>query len=234
MTVEMARASGDSFYRIFRDQNNLAVYAYELQVALTPGGSSLRVEAKPAKTEFASRYPDVNIGKPVPTLPSTQTLGPLGSGQSARLELFEIPGLGLKVTETVRVRFGSETGGALRFSSLRVSSDGKELAGPASGSVAGRFAMFYIPGRGGFFFATAPVAGRAFMNAGTIDGSRMRFTIDNVDYDCLSSTPIGGGELWVFHDPSYRPAGNWTGDPQTNFREQFFIAASDSLGWWLP
>src|SRR6266436_417382 len=30
--IEMHRASGDSFYRIFRDQNNLAVFAYELAV----------------------------------------------------------------------------------------------------------------------------------------------------------------------------------------------------------
>ena len=33
VVIEMERASGDSFFRIFRDQNHLAVFAYELEVA---------------------------------------------------------------------------------------------------------------------------------------------------------------------------------------------------------
>src|SRR5262249_35335496 len=98
----MARASGNSFYRIIRDQNQLAVYAYELMVDLTADGSALRAVAKPAMTEFASRYPDANGGKPVPSLSADQVLGPLASGQSAELPLFDIPGMGLKVTETIR------------------------------------------------------------------------------------------------------------------------------------
>jgi hypothetical protein len=234
LTVEMARASGDSFYRIFWDQNHLAVYAYELQVSLLPSGSALRAVAKPAETEFASRYPDADAGKPVPSLSAEQTLGPLSSGQSAKVDLFEIPGMGLHVTETVRVQFGSEAHGDLRLSSLRVSAAGQQIGGPAPGSVAGRFAMFYVPGRGGFFFSREPVAGRTFLKAGTIDGNRMQFNVDNVDYVCASSEAIGIGELWVFHDASYRPAGNWTTDRESGFKETFFVAGSDSLGWWLP
>ncbi len=234
LTVEMARASGDSFYRIFWDQNHLAVYAYELQVALMPNGSSLRAIAKPAETEFASRYPNADAGKPVPTLSAEHSLGPLGSGQRATLNLFEIPGMGLDVSETIRVIFGAESGGAIRFSALTVASDGVVIAGPGAGSVAGRYAMFYIPGRGGFFFSREPVAGRAFLKAGTMEGNRMRFTIDNVDYECDSGATIGTGEIWVLHDAGYRPAGTWTGDAQSGFREQFFMGASDSLGWWLP
>ena len=32
LKIELDPASGNSFYRIFRDENNLAVFAYELQV----------------------------------------------------------------------------------------------------------------------------------------------------------------------------------------------------------
>ena len=238
LTVEMVRASGNSFYRIFWDQNHLAVYAWELQVDLTPNGSALIATAKPAEDEFARRFPNADAGKPVPTLSAEQQLGPLGPGQSAKLGLFEIPGVGLAVSETVRARFGAENsgGGALRFSQLRVAADDNVIAGPAPGTVAGRYAMFYIPGRGGYFFSMEPVPGRAFVKAGTLDGKRMQFAIDNVDYDCLATAPINGegGEVWVMHDPAYQPAGNWTKDPQLGDRDQFFMAASDSLGWWLP
>ena len=233
LTVEMARASGNSFYRIFWDQNHLAVYGYELQVELTTGGNALTAVAKPAGDQFAARYPNADAGKPVPTLSADQILGPLGSGQSATLDLFEIPGMGLHLTETVRVQFGAETGGgALKFSSLRVAIDQKQVAGPAPGSVAGRYAMFYLPGRGGFFFATEPAPG--FAKTGAIDGNRMRFTVDNVEYDCVSTAPIHGtgGDLWVLHDASYKPEGNWTHARDQLEREDFFMAAADSLGWW--
>ncbi len=237
ITVEMVRASGDSFYRILRDQNHLAVFAYELEVTLLPDGSALRATAKPAMQEFAARFPDADAGKPVPSLSSTQEIGPLASGQSASVPLFEIPGMGLNVVEHVRVRFGaSEGSGALRLAGVRVFANGTPIAGPAPGSVAGRYAAMYIPGRGGFFFSTEPVPGRAFVKAGTSEGTRMRFTVDNVEYEVRASVAIQGvgGEVWVLHDAGYKPAGNWTTDPQRAERDQFFVAASDSLGWWLP
>lgn len=240
LTVEMARASGNSFYRIFRDQNGLAVFAYELAVDLTPNGDALRATAKPAELAFAARYPDADAGKPVPTLSQDRALGPLASGQSARLDLFEIPGMGVKVGETIRVQFSGEAeGGDLRFSGLRVSLDGREISGPPPpGAVSGRYVMFYLPGRGGYFFSTAPVAERAFAKSGSVEGARMRFTVENITFECVASAPIltrgGNGEVWVFHDPSYRPDGNWTKPLDSASRqEQFFMAASDSLNWWL-
>lgn len=236
MTVEMTRASGDSFYRIFWDQNHLAVYAYELAVALTPDGAAVQATAKPATTEFASRYPNADAGKPVPTLSSTASVGPLTSGQSGKLELFEIPGMGLKISETVQVKIGGDqSAGSLRFAGLRVAVNGAVIAGPSPGGAGGRYAMFYIPGRGAFFFSTEPVSGRAFIKTGITDKNRMSFTVDNIVYECLANAPIHGdsSEVWVLHDASYQPAGNWTRDPQQGDREQFFTAASDSLGWWL-
>src|SRR5580693_9760821 len=83
VNVEMVRASGDSFYRIFRDQNNLAVFAYELVIHLDPSGNRLRAVAKPAETGFAARFPDADGGKPTPTLSSDQNLDAITSGQSA-------------------------------------------------------------------------------------------------------------------------------------------------------
>jgi hypothetical protein len=58
LKASLEPASGDSFYRIFRDQNNLAVYAYELVVTRTPDGQQFRVTAKPATEDFAARFPN--------------------------------------------------------------------------------------------------------------------------------------------------------------------------------
>lgn len=241
LSVEMVRASGHSFYRIFWDQNKLAVFAYELRVDLASNGESLNATAIPCEDEFAARFPEADAGKPVPTLSSEHALGPLGSGQVALLPLFEIPGMGLHLTESVRVKLNQEGGaGALRLAGVRVRVNGQAVSGPPPPSaVAGRFVMFYLPNRGGFFFSTGPVNGRPFVATGTVDRNILRFTSDNEEYEVIASAPIlahaDAGEVWVMHDPSYVPEGNWTQDPHspTPGVQQFFTAGSDSLGWWL-
>jgi hypothetical protein len=99
--------------------------------------------------------------------------------------------------------------------------------------------MIYIPGRGGYFFSLDAPQGRAFVKTGSIDGSRLRFTVENDNYLCTSARTIlensESGEVWVFHDPAYKPAGNWTQEVSADAPRQleFFAAASDSLSWWL-
>jgi hypothetical protein len=251
LTVEMARASGNSFYRILWDQNHLAVFAYELGVDLGAGGDRLVVTAKPAENDFARRYPDADAGKPVPTLSSVHDLGSLGSGQSATLGLFEIPGAGLQVSETVRVKMGvaGGTAGPLHFGGIRVflekTVENKVEDDLVSGAVpraavSGRYAMFYLPDRGGYFFSTEPVTNRPFIEAGTVDQKSMEFTIDNETFRVTGDLPILGerGNVWVYHDPAYKPSGTWTLDLKNAVGvpvadKAFFTAASDTLTWWL-
>jgi len=252
LQVEMAPATGDSFYRIFRDQNRLAVFAYELAVGRS-GDDQFRVVAKPVETDFAAQFPNADGGKPVPTLSADLALPLLSSKQSAEIGLFEMQGMGTRVTDKVTVVVtppeavddGEPAVPAmqLRFAGLRVSVNGESVAPPQAGSaVMGRYAMFYIPRKGGYFFSAEASPGPGFVKAGTIDGTHMQFTLENDTYDCRASLPFltdgGSGEVWVYHVASYRPAGNWTqatplpaeGEP---VREQFFTAAADTLRWWL-
>jgi hypothetical protein len=242
LTVEMARATGQSFYRIFRDQNKLAVFAYELKVDLASDGKALTVVAKPAENDFAARFPNADAGKPVPTLSSDHALGALSSGESGFLGLFEIPGMGIKLTDTVLVKLNQPGGGtgSLRLAGARVTLNRQPITGnPPPSTVAGKFVMFYIPGRGGFFFSAEQVPGRPFEDIGTIEGRRLRFTVNNDNYECTATQPIlpqgENGQVWVYNDPSYVPESNWTQDPHsaTPGAQQFFTAGSDSLGWWL-
>src|SRR5690349_9158954 len=99
--VEMARASGNSFYRIFRDQNGLAVFGYELAVSLSSGGDSLSLTAQPLETAFAAKYPGADGGKPVPTLSEARPLPSLETGRRAEIGLFELQGQGLRVVDSV-------------------------------------------------------------------------------------------------------------------------------------
>ena len=239
-------ASGNSFYRIFRDENNLAVFAYELDVTRTADGQNFRVTARPATDAFAVRFPNADGGKPTPTLSSTLESELLSSGQSFPIPVPSNPGLGQTLTDMVQVRLaqrgGATEGGPgtaqIRFSGLKVSIQGQPASPEAAGAdVAGKYAMFYIPGHGGYFFSAEADEPPPFIQAGVVDGKHLTFTIDNEMYDCTANAPIlvhsERGQLWMYHDPNYMPGGNWTKSDLSNSRQEFFTAAADSLRWWL-
>jgi len=249
LQASLEPATGDSFYRIFRDENNLAVYAYRLQVARTTDGRQFRVTALPATNDFAARFPDADGGKPTPTFSAPLVSPLLDSGGSFVIPISSNPGLNQTITDRVQVRLNErgatiapknpERQQLIRFDSLKVSIDNRPASPPGAGAVvAGRVAMFYIPRHGGYFFATEPVAGRTFTQIGIVDGEHLRFTLENQMYDCTSEAPIltnaARGQLWVYHDASYQPAGNWTNSDPRSTRPEFFTAASDSAKWWLP
>jgi hypothetical protein len=247
---DMQPASGESFYRIFRDQNGLVVFAYELSVERTPDGQQFRIRAMPAGNEFAAKFPDADGGKPVPTLSKSMESPLLDSGGSFTIDIPTDPALNEKLTDVAQVRMANRGGPVgskeaqsspqIRFVSLKVRLNGA-LASPvgAGTSVIGSYAMFFLPGKGGYFFAAQHTDRKDFVQAGVVDGKHLRFTVDNETYDCESEVPIltqsERGEVWVLHDVNYKPQGNWTkNNPGTATRAEFFTAASDSLNWWLP
>jgi hypothetical protein len=254
LSTELAPASGNSFYRIFRDQNHLAVFAYEIAVARTPDGDQFRISARPYRQGFTARFTNADAGKPVPTLPAPRDSPLLDSGGRFPIEIPTEPGLS-SLVDTVEVRLvrgaaavsdsaTAPSPAGLRFAALKVSINQAPVSpGRSSVVVSGRYVMFYIPGRGGYFFTSAPVDGRPFVEAGSVDRTTMRFTLDNESFECSATAPIltqsERGQIWAFHDPNYKPAGNWTknitaGDSNPSSRDEFFVAAADSLNWWLP
>lgn len=246
---DLQPASGNSFYRIYRDENGLAVFAYELKVERTSDGTQFRVTALPAEAEFAARFPNADGGKPTPTLSEVHQSPLLDPGLSFSIAIPTDPGLQLNLNDVVQVQInergvspdsGAKSIAEIRFVALRVRVDGNLVAGGGAGAiVAGRYAMFYIPGSGGFFFSTQPVERRPFVQVGVVDRSKLTFTLENHVYDCESENPIllksDRGQIWVYHDPNYKPDGNWTkSDTSDGSRDEFYAAASDSLNWWLP
>ena len=249
LKAQLAPASGNSFYHIFRDENGLAVFAYELAVDRTPDGEQFRITAKPAGSEFAVRFPNADGGKPTPTLPEELESPLLASGGRFTVNIPTNPGLGDSITDSIQIQVNQRgapvseaeaQAAQLRFAGLKVYIGGKLASPSGSGAnVLGRYTMFYLPGHGAYFFSTEPVDRRAFVQIGSVDGTNLQFTLENENYACNSDAQIlvhsAQGELWVYHDPDYKPAGNWTkGFPTNGSRDEFFAAASDSLDWWLP
>jgi len=248
LKTNLEPASGESFYRIFRDENNLAVFAYELSVERTPDGRQFRVTAKPATSDFAARFPNADGGKPTPTLSSPLESPLLASGNQFMIPISTDPGLYQTLTDTVQILLnqrGAATSPSgpgrteqIRFWGLKVSINNRPASATGAGAVVtGRFAMFYLPGHGGYFFATEPVDQKPFVQIAVVDGRRLRFTVDNEMYDCVSAAPIlvhsERGQLWMYHDANYKPAGNWTKSDPASARDEFFTAAADSVQWWL-
>src|ERR1700733_8767834 len=141
LKTSLEPASGDSFYRIFRDENNLAVFAYELEVARTADGENFRITAKAATEAFATRFPNADGAKPTPTLSAPLESPLLNSGEGFSIPIPSNPGLEQNLTDRVQILLG-QRGGAnegaadsakLRLSGLKVSIHGQ----PASSSGAG-------------------------------------------------------------------------------------------------
>jgi hypothetical protein len=244
LKTSLEPASGSSFYRIFRDDNDLAVFAYELEVTRTSDGQKFRVTAKPATADFAARFPNADGGKPTPTRSAVLESPLLASGERFDIDVPSNPGFDQKLSDNVRIVLGQRGGPSapgsaqIRFSALRVSINGQLASPPDSGSdVAGRYAMFYIPGRGGYFFSAEASEPPPFLKVGVVDGKHLTFVVDNETYDCTARVQIlvqsERGELWVYQDPNYKPGGNWTKTDLSNSREEFFTAASDSVHWWI-
>lgn len=243
LNVSLEPASGDSFYRIFRDENHLAVFAYELQVTRTSDGKNFRVIAKPATDAFAARFPDADGGKPTPTLSTTLESPPLGSGEEFIIPIPTAPELGQQLSDTARVLMNEHEelpAGTpeIQFSGLKVFIQGRLVSPPDSGTdVTGRYTMFYLPGHGAYFFSASASEPPPFLAAGLVKGKNLTFNVDNEMYDCTANEPIlvhaSSGQLWVYHDPNYKPAGNWTKTDLQSSREEFFTAAADSIKWWL-
>jgi hypothetical protein len=251
LKIEMKPATGNSIYRMFRDESGLAVWAYELVVNRLPDGDHFQIVAKPAGRDFAAKFPNADGGKPTPTLSIPIKSPPLGAGGTFTIDIPTNPGLFEHRTDTVQVQPyphgdggaipGASTSPQIRFADVIVSFRGETVRANGPGAmVYGPYAMFYIPKSGGYFFSAQPVTSLPFVQVGDVDHNKLKFTVDNEDYECTSASNIltqsERGQIWVYHDPQFKPSGNWTkSDPKSDpkSKDEFFAAASDSLNWWL-
>ncbi len=90
------------------------------------------------------------------------------------------------------------------------SKNGQQLTGmDGKSGVVGDAVMLYIPAEGGFFFSAKSTAAPGFLNIGAVNGNRLTFTWNGDRYEVVSTKQIltrsSVGEVWVYHDPAFRP-----------------------------
>src|SRR5260370_21006453 len=145
LKTEMEPASGNSFYRIFKDENDLAVFAYEIVVNRTADGERFHMVAKPAGQEFAARFPNSDGGKPVPTLSAPRDSEFLTSGRRFDVAIPTNPGTREDITDSIKVTInrrgpptadsGTPASGRVRFANPKVSVHGQVATAPGPGAV---------------------------------------------------------------------------------------------------
>lgn len=82
--------------------------------------------------------------------------------------------------------------------------------GSSGYGVTGTLIWFYLPNHGRFILSLTPRDGYNFQKMGTIQGNKINFSLNGNQYDWVSSSPILSvgsrpWNLWVLHDPDYRP-----------------------------
>jgi hypothetical protein len=129
----------------------------------------------------------------------------------------------------------------LRVSDYQLLVNGKQLTAKAAQSgCAGPLVWIYIPGRGQFAFSIKPHPGHNFEKAGLVEDNKIVFSVKGEQFEWRSKEPIlsggaGGFNLYVRHDPHFKPKLAWRG-AQTGDRAEpgaeddcCLIGAADSV-----
>jgi hypothetical protein len=162
-------------------------------------------------------------------------------GERASIELLVNPKTGQKIFDVLEIAqapdsaggavggiAGDAPGNELRFSHAALWSNGVNLTPQSANAIRGNVIVLYIPGRGGFFFSRIEPKGYGFQKTGSIEGGTLKFTWASQAYECVSAAPIlpddGEKQIWIFHDPQYRPK-NPLG---INSGDRFQFGAADS------
>ena len=132
---------------------------------------------------------------------------------------------------------GASAGDQMQLWGFTATKNGQTIARmDGKSGVSGRAVMFYIPGQGGFFFSVRPTTAPGFQNAGAVSGNRLTFAWYGDRYEVESSRPILTsseiGEVWVYHDPAYRPqAMPWAASAAPSTQTQFG-SCGDPICWF--
>lgn len=101
----------------------------------------------------------------------------------------------------------------MKIVSSKLLVNGKPVTSNAENSrlmVRGAIIWFYLPERGRFIISLIPRKGYNFIKTGTIQGNKIKFSVDGDQYEWISAEPIltTGNEAWtlaVLRDRNYVP-----------------------------
>ncbi|MBA2734732.1 MAG: hypothetical protein H0U54_17865, partial [Acidobacteria bacterium] len=235
MTSAEAYFESNTIRRVFIDSGGSLYFGYALVVEPLASGKQFRVSIRPlsaedeqelrARKSFQTRqiHPNYNSA----ALSRSSAPQTIADGDTFALDVLVNPKTGDKITDYVTVSASEarlrETSTVdapprdftledvmMKMINYQLFINGELAAGgKRSGAAAGPVIWFHLQERGRFIFSLKPHEGYDFQKLGTIERNRMKFTLNNEQYEWVSDVPIveagGPWNLYVLYDPNYVP-----------------------------
>ena len=227
--------SKDIIHRQINDRANKTYFGYDLVTEVLPDGryrlTFAPLTLTPARME--RMHPDIKGWSvlPLPSQPASQIVR---AGETVALDLFINPSTGQKLVDYISVKAPSAreavtvqgpardftpADAEIELSEPRLSINGQPFRGTENyrGSISGPAVWIDIDGHGRFVFSLAPRPDLGLHRAGEIRGTTMTWRSGANTYTMTTDKPIASGSaaynVYVFHDPGYRPPGFQKLDP---------------------
>jgi hypothetical protein len=234
-TFAEAYFESNTIRRVFIDSGGSLYFGYTLVVEPLASSQKFRVSVRPlsqedeeelrARRAFQTRsiHPSYNAAG----LSRSSAPQEVADGDTFALDVLVNPKTGEKITDFVTVSTDeSRLKGAaasdtaprdftledveMKMINYQLLINGELVAGgKKSGACAGPIIWFHLPERGRFIFSLAPHAGYDFKKIGTIERTKVKFTLGGERYEWISDVPVvstsGNWNLYVLHDPKYIP-----------------------------
>jgi hypothetical protein len=221
-------------HRLVVDERGIARFAYA--VSVEPDGEGAALSFRPVRLHetlgaFSPGTPTYTLpfglDGAVATLDEHQTTGRVSEGDVIRLDVFEQPETGRRLTDVIRVVELSPSS-VRRLAASRALSSGKPptltlaqfelkrdgtLVGRMGGLATNHVVMLGLVGRGTVIFSAEPHPDEPSAGMATVEGGTLRFWLDGHEYEYVSAEPVGPAgltSLWMYvadrdvPDPSWR------------------------------
>ena len=232
-------------HRMIVDDEGYARFAYALRLEARQGGVELLfrpVRLHEAMRAFAPRQrtyvSPFRLDGGLATFGDVQESGPILPGDSVTLDLFEQRDTGHRIGDVVRLASLSAAGVArlaalqarrkdsrpeLTVAGLTVLRAGRVLHRDQPGTFASAHAVGLGLGAetGTAFFSAEASQTEVPYGVATIDGRVLRFTLDDVEYECVGTEPVGPpglSSVWMYVRREPLP-----------YVKGFFVAGGDSV-----
>lgn len=219
---DAASTSGNTIYRVIKNEKDKTYFGYDLEVKEASEKGKYTVSIKPL-----SSAKSVGIkGFTAKTLPKYPDAIEVNEGDTIALDVMENPQTGEKVVDYIKIfykpapltdYFAERTpirdftidDVELKLLKFEVFADNQSIL-KVGGGARGANLTLYLKGRGRFIFSLFPRDGYDFQKIGAIEGNKILFKYNGVNYKIVSGEPfIGNGghwNLWVLRDSNFKPS----------------------------
>jgi len=212
-------------HRYMTDSSAHRIFGYDIEIEPLKQAGTFNVTFRPLSLppEKIVSDPASWTIVPLPVYPAPQTVR---RGDTVAVDLFTHTGTGQKIVDYLHVgdwkprgvpaagpaRDFSVQDVELRITKPRISVNGEpEESANSIAGISGAWVWFYLPDHGRYFLSILPRPEFGFRKAGGIRGSSLNFTIDgdtvSMDCDDLIAPGNAAYNLYVLHDPAWRPQG---------------------------